>query len=223
VKPANYIPDAVDHAWIESIGRPVGPVFEAIEAAANAVSPPVPILDRDAGRVLQVLAQGRRRIVEIGTAFGYSTLWMASGMPADGRIVTIDPDTTRTDRARAWWHEAGIADDRIQVVNAPALDAFAAEDPRLAGPFELAFIDALKPEYPEYLARLLPRLTPDALVTADNVLQGGRVARPAEHPTGAPQLVRAFDEAVLADPRFNATILPLGDGLLIAARVRQAP
>ena len=79
----------------------------------------IPIVDRDSGRVLSVLAGGRRRIVEVGTAYGYSTLWMALGQPADGTIVTIDPDRERTDLARGWWREAGIADERITVVNAP--------------------------------------------------------------------------------------------------------
>ena len=63
------------------------------------------------------LAGGRRRIVEVGTAYGYSTLWMALGQPADGTIVTIDPDRERTDLARGWWREAGIADERITVVD----------------------------------------------------------------------------------------------------------
>ena len=141
----SWIPDAVDLDWIESLAPPLPPALAAIEAAAEPLG--IPIVDRDAGRVLSVLAGGRRRIVEVGTAYGYSTLWMALGQPADGTIVTIDPDRERTDLARGWWREAGIADERITVVNAPALEAFAAGDPALAGPFDLVFIDALKPEY----------------------------------------------------------------------------
>jgi len=165
--------------------------------------------------VLAALAAGRRRIVEVGTAFGYSTLWLAMGQPDDGTIVTIDPDRSRTDRARGWWREAGIPDERITVVNAKALEAFAAGEPALAGPFDLAFIDALKPEYEGYLQALVPRLAPGALVVADNVLWSGRVVDRArtEPDTSA---LRAFDTAVLADPRFQATILPVGDGLLLA-------
>ena len=94
--------------------------------------------------------------------------------------MTIDPDRSRTDLARGWWRQAGIADERIKVVTAPALDAFAGADPALAGPFDLAFIDALKPEYGAYLEALVGRLAPGALVLADNVLWSGRVsgARP---------------------------------------------
>ena len=174
-------------------------------------------MDRDAGRVLSVLAGGRRRIVEVGTAYGYSTLWMAFGMPNDGTIVTIDPDRERTDLARGWWRDAGIADERITVVNAPALEAFATH-PALGGPFDMVFIDALKPEYGAYLEALVGRLAPGALVTADNVLWSGRVSgsRPVAPDDDSTTALRIFDAAVLADRRFSATILPVGDGLLIA-------
>jgi predicted O-methyltransferase YrrM len=209
-----WIPGEADLDWVESIAPPLSKAQEAIEAAAR--DPRVPIVDRDAGRVLSVLAGGRRRIVEVGTAFGYSTLWLALGQPDDGTIVTIDPDRERTDRARSWWREAGIPDERITVVSAKALEAFDAGDPALVGPFDLAFIDALKPEYGDYLDRLLDgRLMAGALVLADNVLWSGRVSgsRPADENTSA---LRTFSERVLADDRFTATILPVGDGLLAA-------
>ncbi len=212
----SWIPDGTDLDWIESISAPVGDALAAIEAAAEPLG--IPIVDRDTGRVLSVLAGGRRRIVEVGTAYGYSTLWMALGQPSDGTIVTIDPDRSRTDLARGWWRQAGIADERITVVTAPALEAFDAGEPALAGPFDLAFIDALKPEYEAYLEALVPRLAPDALVAADNVLWSGRVsgARPVAADDANTAALRAFNRAVLGDPRFTATILPVGDGLLVA-------
>jgi predicted O-methyltransferase YrrM len=208
-----WLPGARELRWIEGLAQPLSPALAAIEAAAGPND--IPIVDRDSGRVLAALATGRRRIVEVGTAYGYSTLWLALGQPADGTIVTIDPDRARTDLARGWWREAGIADERITVVSAKALDAFAAADPALAGPFDLAFIDALKPEYEAYLDALVPRLAPGALVVADNVLWSGRVADAAVSDESTTAL-RAFDTAVLADPRFSATILPVGDGLLLA-------
>ncbi len=211
-----WFPDAADHDWIESLGQPVHPVLLALEEAA--IPDNVPILDRSSGRVLAVLAADRRRIVEIGTAIGYSTLWMALAQPADGTIVAVDPYTTWTDRARASWREAGIPDERIVLVTAKALDALADGDPRLAGLFDMAFIDALKPEYGEYLEGLIPRLAPGALVLADNVLWTGRSSggRPADPDDRNVRALRAFCETVLADPRFSATILPVGDGLLLA-------
>jgi caffeoyl-CoA O-methyltransferase len=214
----DWIPDATDLDWIESIAAPLPPALAAIEAAAR--EPRVPIVDREAGRVLSVLAGDRLRIVEVGTAFGASTLWMALGQPPGGTIVTIDPDRERTDRARAWWRQAGIPDERIMVVTAKALEAFAAAEPALAGPFDLAFIDALKPEYGAYLDALLEgRLLPGALVLADNVLWSGRVsgARAGQNEGDEnTTALRAFSEQVLGDERFTATILPVGDGLLAA-------
>jgi predicted O-methyltransferase YrrM len=211
----SYLPGRVERDYTESIGAPPHPALLAIERAAEPDG--VPILDRAGGRVLAALAANRRRIVEVGTAFGYSTLWMALAQPAGGTIVTLDPDRTRTDRARAWWREAGIPDKQIQVINRPALEAFAAgpAEPTLGGPFDLLFIDALKHEYQAYLEALRPRLAPGALIVADNVLWGGTVSDPASTRAGAPEL-RAFDRAVLADPGLVATILPVGDGLLVA-------
>ena len=209
----DWVPGAREMRWIEGLTMPLSPAFVAIEAAAGPSS--IPIVDRDSGRVLAALAAGRRRIIEVGTAYGYSTLWMALGQPADGTIVTIDPDRERTDLARGWWRQAGIADERITVVNAKALEAFAAGDPALAGPFDLAFIDALKPEYQAYFDALVPRLAAGALVVADNVLWSGRVTDAAITDDNTTAL-RAFDAVVLGDPRFTATILPVGDGLLIA-------
>lgn len=213
---AGWLPEAKDLDYIEAVSGPVHPVLVAIEAAAEPER--VPILDRSSGRVLNVLAADRRRIVEVGTAFGYSTLWMALGQPADGTIVTIDPDAGRTSRAREWWREAGVPDERIAVVTAKALDALGAGEPALAGPFDLAFIDALKEEYLGYLEALAPRLASGALVAADNVLWSGRVsgARASRAGDRSTEL-RAFNKAVHTDRRFRSTILPVGDGLLLAS------
>jgi caffeoyl-CoA O-methyltransferase len=212
----SWSPGEVDSAWIESIGRPIHAALAALERTAAPDG--IPIVDRESGRVLTALVADRRRIVEVGTAIGYSTLWMALGQPADGTIVTIDPDVARTAVAREHWRRAGIADARIRVVNQPALDAFRASHPDLAGPFDLVFIDALKEEYGAYLEAIVPRLVPGALVLADNVLWSGRTsgARPSR-PGDRTEPLRAFCVAVLADPRFRGTILPVGDGLLVAA------
>jgi len=211
----NWLPGRTDRDWIESVSKPLDPALLAMEAAARPEG--IPILDRESGRVLATLAASRRRIVEVGTAIGYSTLWMALAMPGDATIVTIDPDRGRTDRARAFWRSAGVADAKIQVVTAPALDAFARGEPALDGPFDLVFIDALKHEYPAYLEALRSRLAPGATVAADNVLWSGRTSG-SEPPMDDPNAVvlRAFCAQVSADPAFETAILPIGDGLLVA-------
>lgn len=212
----SWAPGDVDLDWIESVAGEPHPVLLEMEAVAGPEG--IPILNRDSGRMLAALAVGRRRAVEVGTAIGYSTLWTALGLGDAGSIVTIDPDRDRTDRARAFWRKAGVADSRITIVNAPALDAFAAGAPALAGPFDLAFIDALKPEYPAYVEALRPRLAPGALVVADNVLWSGRTSgsRPARDGDGTVEL-REVCRRLSEDPDFVTTILPIGDGLLVAA------
>lgn len=212
----SWYPNETDWAWIERVAGEPHPVLLEMEAEAEPGR--IPILSRDSGRMLAALAVGRRRAVEVGTAIGYSTLWTALGQGETGTIVTIDPDRERTSRARAYWRKAGIEDARISVVNAPALDAFAADEPALAGPFDLAFIDALKPEYPAYLEALRPRLAPAGLIVADNVLWGGRTSgdQPARDGDGTAEL-RELCERLSRDPDFQTTVLPIGDGLLVAA------
>ena len=193
----DWIPGPVDLDWIESLAS-VPPAALAIEAAAEPTG--VPIVDRATGRTLAALAAGRRRIVEVGTAYGYSTLWLAMGQPADGTIVTIDPDRERTDLARGWWRQAGIEDARITQVTARAREAFVADDPALRGPFDLAFIDALKHEYVAYLDQLIDggRLADGALVLADNVLWSGRTSGAPDRPmrtTGPPRPSAPFASA----------------------------
>jgi predicted O-methyltransferase YrrM len=213
-----WFPDATDLKWIETTAKAPHAVLLEMEAVAEPEG--IPILSRDSGRMLAILAGDRRRVVEVGTAIGYSTLWMALALakPRAGTIVTIDPDRERTDRAREFWRRAGVADGKVAVVNAPALDAFAAGTPELAGPFDLAFIDALKDEYVAYVRELRPRLAEGALVVADNVLWSGRTsgARPARDGDGTDAL-REFCRAMSSDPEFDTTILPIGDGLLVAA------
>ena len=211
----SWMPDERDLDWIEATAPEPHAVLVAVEAAAEPEG--IPILDRASGRVLATLAASRNRIVEVGTAIGYSTLWMGLGQPAGGRIVTIDPDRDRTDRARGFWRQAGIDDGRIEVINAPALDAFAAGVPELDGPFDLAFVDALKDEYPAYAEALRPRLAPGALLVADNVLWSGRSSgSKPPRPGDGTEALRAFCVAILRDPRYVGTILPVGDGLLVA-------
>lgn len=211
----DWSPTQADLDWIEATSRPLHPVLAEMEAAAGPER--IPILSRDSGRMLAALAANRERVVEVGTAIGYSTLWMALALPTGGTIVTIDPDRERTDRAREFWRAAGLPDRRISVVNAPALEAFAGEHAELAGPFDMVFIDALKDEYHAYLAALMDRLAPGAVVVADNVLWSGRTSgsRPAR-PGDGTEALREFCARVSADPSFETTILPIGDGLLVA-------
>ena len=110
----DWIPDATDLDWIESLSTPPRARFSRSRRPASRKGFRS---SRATPGGCQVLAAGRRRIVEVGTAIGYSTL-LALGQPDDGTIVTIDPDRSRTDQAREFWRHAGIADHRITVINA---------------------------------------------------------------------------------------------------------
>jgi caffeoyl-CoA O-methyltransferase len=227
-KPPGYVPSATDLAYLDKLhGRQPAALQELEE---HGLRDGIPIVDRATGRALAVLAAGRRRILEVGTAYGYSTLWMAIAMAPDGRLTTIDPDRARTDIARGYWRRAGVPDERITVVNRPALEALrpgsdgdeSGDDEALQGPFELVFIDALKEEYVDYLEAVIPRCAPGSLIAADNVLWGGHVAgapSPAagSRPAAATEALRSFNRYAVGHPRLKGTILPVGDGLLLAS------
>ena len=203
-----------DLEYLESLSEPLTGVFAEMDAAAAAEN--IPIVGTAVGRALRVLvrATGARRIVEVGTAIGYSALWMASALPEDGRIVTIDPDRSRTDRARRFWETAGVA-ARIEVRNAAALDILG----DLQGPFDLAFIDALKHEYAGYLEGVLPLLRPGGAVVVDNLLWGGRASGARPDDRGADTLaIREFNAAFVRHPALDAVILPVGDGLGVGVK-----
>ena len=191
---------------LEGIPPPLGPVLE--EMLKTGRSEGVPIVNPASGRLLRVLvtAMAPMRVLEIGTAIGFSTLWMASALPPGGRIDTIDPDRSRTDRARRYWLRAGVT-DRVRVVNEPALRVL----PRLAPGIDFAFIDAIKTEYSAYLDALLPKMAPGGMITVDNVLWSGRIAA-GEHDENTDAL-RAFNEKFLRHEQLEATIVPVGDGL----------
>ena len=192
--------------YLEGVHAPLGPVLEEMIKTGRAEG--VPIVSPASGRLLRVLvlAMAPKRVLEIGTAIGFSTLWMASGLPAGGRIDTIDPDRSRTDRARRYWLRAGVT-DRVRVINEPALRVL----PRLAPGIEFAFIDAIKTEYVAYLDALLPKMAPGGMITVDNVLWSGRIAAGVhDEDTDA---LRAFNEHFLRHEQLEATIVPVGDGL----------
>jgi caffeoyl-CoA O-methyltransferase len=203
-----------DRDYLLGLHRPLDPVLADMLAQGRAEG--IPIVDPLSGRLLQALVASRqpRLVVEVGTAIGFSTLWMATALPHDGRIQTIDPDRERTERARAFWRRAGVA-ERIEVINEPGLKAL----PRLGPGIDFAFIDALKTEYSSYLDLLLPRMRPRGVIAADNLLWSGRVAAGVEDENTS--ALRAFNQRFMIEPRLYATIVPVGDGIGIGV-VREA-
>jgi predicted O-methyltransferase YrrM len=156
------------------------------------------------------------RILEIGTAYGYSTLWMALAMPPAGQIWTIDPDTERTSIALDFLRRAGKA-DQVHVLNQPALEVLPTFPVRN---LDIVFIDALKTEYADYLELTVPMLKRSGLVIVDNLLWSGRsAAAPDASDTESTIALREFNRIFLNHPQLDATILPVGDGIGIGARI----
>lgn len=203
-----------DLEYLESLHGGLPEVFSALDADGGRDD--IPIVGTSVGRLLHVLvrASGARRVVEVGTAIGYSALWIATALPRDGQLITIDPDRGRTDRARAFWDRAGVG-DLIRVVNAPALDVL----PTLDGPFDFAFIDALKHEYAGYLGHVVGLLRGGGTVAVDNLLWSGRTSGSAPD-DGSPDTrsLKEFNATFVAHPELDAVILPVGDGVGVGVK-----
>ena len=152
-----------------------------------------------------------RRAIEVGTFTGYSAISIARGLSDDGTLVCCDVNEEWTAIARKYWERAGV-DDKIELRIAPAIETLRSLP---AGErFDLAFIDADKPNYPHYYEEVLARLRPNGVILVDNTLWGGAVAdsKATDDNTKA---IRAFNDAVAADDRVESTILTVGDGLTL--------
>jgi O-methyltransferase len=160
-----------------------------------------------------------RRAVEIGTFTGYSATSIALGLAADGKLICCDASEEWTNRARQAWLETGVA-DRVELRLGPAvntLDAMLARGE--SGTFDFAFIDADKTNYGAYLERVHALLRPGGLCVIDNVLWHGRLVDP-DFQDPDTVAVRAFNEALAGDDRFSISLLPVGDGITLALKLR---
>src|SRR6516165_4797571 len=170
---------AVDRYLTDLLVPPDPALDAALQASAAAGLPPIHVSPNQ-GKLLQLLArvQGARSILEIGTLGGYSTIWLARALPAGGRLLTLEADPRHAAVARANLARAGVA-DVVELRPGPAQETL----PQLAaegrGPFDLIFIDADKPSYPDYLAWALRLSRRGSLIIADNVVRNGAVIDPA--------------------------------------------
>lgn len=167
------------------------------------------------GRLLEVLlaTAGARRVLEIGTLGGYSALWMARALPADGRLVTLEIDPSRAAFARRFIEKAGRS-GVIEIRVGDARETLAAMVKEAIQPFDAAFIDADKESYVEYLDRSLELVRPGGLILADNAFRDGRVLDPDPDP--ATRGILAYNERVATDDRLASTVIPIRDGLAVS-------
>ncbi|MBV8489352.1 MAG: O-methyltransferase [Candidatus Eremiobacteraeota bacterium] len=179
----------------------------------------VPVVSRETGRLLSTVVHAMQasRILEIGTGYGCSTLWMALAQPRMGRIWTVDPEPRRTEIAISYFKRAG-EDDYIEIFNTPTLDLLNNFPQRN---LDIVFVDANPVEYRTILDLTVPMLKLSGLVIVDDCLMGGRVAAPPSRDDDAAlAAMRDFNEYFLSHPDLDATILPLGNGTGIGARKR---
>ena len=155
-----------------------------------------------------------RRVLEIGTFTGWSSIAMAAALPPGGTIVSCDVDEETTAVARRYAEEAGVV-DRIDYRLGPALELLA----ELDGPFDVVFIDAWKRDYVAYYEAVLPLLADDGVILADNTLADGRVFESTDSSSYVAAIVR-FNDHVRADPRVECVLLTIRDGVTL---IRKRP
>jgi predicted O-methyltransferase YrrM len=210
----------VDQYFTDLLVRPDPMLDAALEASDAAGLPQIQVAPNQ-GKLLTLLAQaqGARKILEIGTLGGYSTIWLAQALPSDGRLITLEAVPTHAKVARANIERAGCA-DRVEVRLGRALETL----PQLAaeglGPFDFIFLDADKATYPEYLKWCIKLSRRGTMIVADNVVRRGAVVDTASRDADV-QGVRRFLDLLSSDPRISATaIQTVGskgyDGLALA-------
>lgn len=215
-RPPRRLVDADIEAYAARHTTPSSEQLSAIAASTSAWSEhPSYMIDATEGQLLRMLVavSGARRILEIGTFTGYSAVAMVESLPPDGHIDTLElsPDHA----AKAAEHIELVGEDgRITIHVGPALDTIQ----RLAGPYDMAFIDADKAAYPRYYEVTVPLMRQGGLIVVDNVLRRGRVLEADDRD---PALIgtRELNDMVVADPRVDAVMLTVRDGITLI-RVR---
>ncbi len=179
----------------------------ARDRAGRGGMPPV---SADTGAFLRLAARmtSAQAAVEVGSGAGYSGIWIARGLAPSGMLTTIEADPEHQRLAKQSYEQAGVA-SRVRAILGRALEVL----PRLAdASYDLAFIDAVKPEYPEYLEHAMRLVRPGGVILADNVLWSGRVTDPkADDP--ATEGLRAYARRISEEKRLDSVILTIGDGL----------
>ena len=198
------VPDAIER-YLATLNRVTDPLL--IEIAAEGARRNLPLIDAEVGALLRVEAAaiGARRILEIGTAIGYSGIWLARALPPDGMLITMELDLKRAEEARK------MAGDVSRMLR------------KVSGPFDLIFQDGDKQLYVPLLAKLIELLRPGGLLITDNVLWDGEVVpdflpKPEREP-GDTKAIAAYNQALATETRLLTTWLPLRDGVSISVKV----
>ncbi len=181
----------------------------ALAAAQLAGLPPIQISPIQ-GKLLQLLATAcnARKILEIGSLAGYSGIWLAGALPIGGKLLTLEIDAKHAEVVRNSFARAGFA-DRTEVRVGKALDLLPTLEPE--GPFDLVFIDADKPPYPQYLEWALRLTRPGSIIVADNTIRGNRLLDPTQVTGSVEKAVAQYNRNVAQNPRLQSLALLMDD------------
>ena len=196
----------VDQYFTSALVKSERALAAALNANRKAELPAIDVTPLQ-GRFLQILVRvtGARRVLEIGTLGGYSTIWLARAIPDNGLIVTLELEPKHAAIAQKNIDKAGLS-DRVDLHIGPAAESLAALVAASADPFDFIFIDADKAGYPDYLRWSLKLSRPGTLIVADNVVRDGKVIDP-KNPDPNIRGVRRFTKLVAAEPRLSTTVL----------------
>ena len=209
------VPDAIEQ-YLASLNHSVDAVLADI--ARTGVERQLPLVDAEVGALLRVLAVAvnAKHMLEIGTAVGYSGIWLAQALPPGGMLMTLEMDPERAREARENFERAGVA-DRVSILPGDAQRTIA----KVSGPFDLIFQDGDKRLYTPLLDRLVALLRPGGLLVTDNVLWDGKVA-PGFAPSAAEdentRAIAEYNQRVAAHPQLLTAVVPLRDGVSISVK-----
>jgi predicted O-methyltransferase YrrM len=197
---------AVDHYLAAALLPPDRDLESALAENSRAGLPKIDVSAMQ-GKLLHLIVSmlGARRILEMGTLGGYSTIWLAKALPPDGALISLEADPAHAEVARANIQRAGLA-SRVRIIVGRALDTLPGLKAEPGGPFDLVFIDADKPSTPEYFRWALSLSRPGSIIIADNVIRAGELVNGASTDERV-QGMRRFIEMLSAETRVSATAL----------------
>ena len=214
-----FLSDAVRGYLIASVGEEPALLQELRTETRAATEYPGMQIGADQGRFLSLLLEllGAERAIEVGVFTGYSSICIAQALPAHGKLVACDVSAEWTGMARRYWERAGVK-DRIDLQLGPAIETLKQlVSAGQVGTFDFAFIDADKGNYDGYYELCLTLLRPGGLIAVDNALWGGSVADTSDERPDT-LAIRNLNAKAFADPRVTASLVAVGDGVLLARK-----
>ena len=206
-------------AYLREHGLREPPLLAELRSATARLPEAVMQISPEQGQFMAFLLRlmGARRVLEIGTFTGYSTLWLASALPEDGQVVTCDRNREWADMARQYWERAGLANRITQHLGDARETLQILQDAGESATYDFAFIDADKVNYDAYYEACLILVRPGGLIAIDNTLWGGAVIDPnATDPDT--ETIRRLNRKLREDQRVEVAMVPIGDGVTLVRR-----